>query len=367
MSQIKVSVIIPIYNAGEALKKCLDDLVNQTLKNIEIICVNDGSSDNSKDIMEEYAQKDDRIICLNQENSGAAIARNNGRNIAKGEYLSFLDADDFYEPNMLEVAYENCKKYNADMCIFRGDKYDQSHNKYLNMDYALRLNEIPCNPFTYKDVKDVVFYMCVGWAWDKLYKREFVEKEDLKFQNLRTSNDLFFVFTSLMKANKIVAINEKLVHHRVNASASLSVTREKSWHCFYEAAKALKEELIRIGKYHDVEKSYVRWLIHFSFWNLDTIEGSTYKNVYNLIRDEILPEINIHQYEDGYISKGYYQRCLEVEEKDCDAYVYEQFFKLRKNQNKKNDDGAKRVKNSTTYKVGKAVLYIPNKIRKIIK
>ena len=97
----KISVIIPVYNAEKYLRVCLDSVVNQTLEDIEIICVNDGSTDKSSNILKEYAEKDGRIIILTQKNQGAAIARNKGISVAKGEYLSLLDCDDFFELDML--------------------------------------------------------------------------------------------------------------------------------------------------------------------------------------------------------------------------------------------------------------------------
>ena len=106
---VKVSVILPVYNASDYLHQCMDSIVGQTLKDIEIICVDDGSTDNSLDILKEYEQKDKRVKVIQQKNAGAGAARNNGLSIATGEYLSFLDSDDFFEPDMLEKAYEKAK------------------------------------------------------------------------------------------------------------------------------------------------------------------------------------------------------------------------------------------------------------------
>ena len=101
---ISVSVIIPVFNAEKYLSQCLDSIVNQTLTNIEIICVDDGSTDTSFQILKEYEEKDSRVIVLSKSNAGAGTARNEGLKIAKGKYLSFLDADDFFERNMLELS-----------------------------------------------------------------------------------------------------------------------------------------------------------------------------------------------------------------------------------------------------------------------
>lgn len=121
---ISVSVIIPVFNAEKYLSQCLDSIVNQTLTNIEIICVDDGSTDTSFQILKEYEEKDSRVIVLSKSNAGAGTARNEGLKIAKGKYLSFLDADDFFERNMLECAYGKAEQDNADICIFESDLYD---------------------------------------------------------------------------------------------------------------------------------------------------------------------------------------------------------------------------------------------------
>ena len=106
----KISVIIPVYNGETYLAQCLDSIIGQTLKEIEIICVNDGSKDRTQQILEKYAEKDSRIQIISQENGGAGAARNAGLRIARGEYLSILDGDDFFEPDMLEKAYKKAKE-----------------------------------------------------------------------------------------------------------------------------------------------------------------------------------------------------------------------------------------------------------------
>ena len=120
----KVSVIIPVYNVEEYLRECLDSVVNQTLKEIEIICVDDGSTDNSLEILKEYAKKDSRITVITQQNLHAGVARNAGLAVARGEYLSFLDSDDFFELNMLEETYEVAKTENSDLTFYQYKNYN---------------------------------------------------------------------------------------------------------------------------------------------------------------------------------------------------------------------------------------------------
>ena len=130
---IKISVIIPIYNAERYLSDCLESIVNQTFKDIEIICINDGSKDKSEQIIKQYAEKDKRIILLNQKNEGAGPARDKGVEISKGEYLSFIDSDDFFHFRTLEIVYNNIKNYKSDVIWFQ---YFQFKNKK-----QLKINE----------------------------------------------------------------------------------------------------------------------------------------------------------------------------------------------------------------------------------
>ena len=236
---IKVSVIMPVYNVESCLEECLDTLMAQSLKEIEIICVDDGSTDGSSAILKEKAKKDRRIRVITQKNSGAAAARNLGFTYATGEYVLFLDSDDFFSKDMLKKSYECAKEQKTDIVLFRCKEYDTVKQNYNPMEYSIKKEELPDkNPFTFHDIPDYIFTFAVGWAWDKLYRRQFIADSGLKFQELRTSNDLYFVFSSFVKANGIYILDEHLIYHRVNRSTSLSVTREKSWDCFYKALTA---------------------------------------------------------------------------------------------------------------------------------
>ena len=133
MSEIKVSIVMPVYNVQSYLDECLDTLQNQTLKEIEIICVDDGSTDLSPEILKKHQKADSRIKIITQHNSGAAVARNKGFEQVQGEYVLFLDSDDFYKDNMLEVAYKKACASKADITVFRTDEYD-AQKKNLQSD-----------------------------------------------------------------------------------------------------------------------------------------------------------------------------------------------------------------------------------------
>ena len=320
---VKVSAIIPVFNGGKLLKKCLDDLICQTLKEIEIICVNDGSTDDTPEILEQYTKLDSRIRAFHQENGGAATARNYGLTKARGSYVLFLDADDFFEPDMLEKTWQRACKLNTDIVLFKGNRYRHQAQEFIPMKYALRDELLPFKEaFNYHDLSDYIFNFVVGWAWDKLYRREFLETSGLSFQNLRTSNDLYFTFLSLILAESICVEDSLLIHHRIQINESLSVTRERSWNCFYLAGKELYNKLQSLGVYPEVELSFVNWMLHFSFWNLETIEGPCKEKVYHLIRTEVLPLIQFSRFRKEDIRQpGLYKKARDMQTMGFAAYT----------------------------------------------
>lgn len=314
MKQPIVSVIMPVYNGETYLRQCLDSVVNQTLKEIEIICVDDGSSDRSVEILKEYAAKDNRVTVIQQENAGAGAARNNGLEKAAGRYLSFLDSDDFFETTMLEKAVAQLEKDKGDFVVFRCDHYLNDTNTFKKAAYTMKKQTLPpYTPFSFREITDNVFKAFVGWAWDKVYDREFVIKHGLRFQEQRTSNDMLFVFSALVLAKKITYLDEILAHQRRNNGGSLSNTREKSWFCFYNALIALRDVLKEQGLYKELEKDFVNYALHFSLWNLNTITGECYGKLYTKLREEWFGELGITGRDASYFyNKEEYKQLVDI-------------------------------------------------------
>ena len=276
MENIKVSVILPVYKTEPYLRQCLDSIVNQTLKEIEIICVNDSSPDNSLSILEEYAARDSRIQILTQPNGGAGAARNNGMRHAHGKYLSILDSDDFFELTMLEEAYQKAEEVSADLVVFRCNQYFTETGEYKEIPWTLRIRHVPpYAPFSHRQLTMNVFRVFQGWVWDKLYLRSFVEEKGLLFQEQRTSNDMYFGFSATALAKKIAVIDKLFVHYRIDAADSLSKTREKSWQCFYNALCGIREKLKKEGIFPELEKDFINYSLRSCLWNLETLAEPT--------------------------------------------------------------------------------------------
>lgn len=322
MEDIKVSVIIPVYNAEKYLRQCLDSIVGQTLTQIEILCVDDGSTDGSAKLLEEYRKRDQRVRVITQKNAGAGVARNRGLNEARGEYLSFLDADDFFEADMLRATYEKAKAAQAQIVVFGSDQYRNDSQSFNSIEWTIRKSALPpYRPMSHRTFTENVFKVFVGWAWDKLFEREFVQNYRLRFQEQRTSNDLLFVFSAVVLAERIEVEERILAHQRRDNPDSLSNTREKSWDCFYHALLALRENLKSYGLYRELEQDFINYALHFSLWNLETLKGEKRKCLYQKIKKEWFRELKLTEHSESYFyDKKEYRKYTEIMRKTWRYY-----------------------------------------------
>ena len=229
--KIKVSVIIPVYNVEDYIEKCLDSVVNQTLKEIEIIVVNDGAKDNSMKKIEKYFS-DSRIKIINKQNGGLSSARNAGLKIAKGEYISFIDSDDFIEEKMLEDLYS--ENENADIVFSDNFNYNMLDSKVLK---EKRI-------FPFDNIVNKGSYICMyssAVVWNKIYKREFLEKNNLKFIEGIIHEDDIFTIKSHFLAEKVKYIKKFHYYYRINRKDSIMSNKAKNKHL--ENYKVIYEQI----------------------------------------------------------------------------------------------------------------------------
>jgi len=302
---IKVSVILPVYNEELYLQQCLDSICGQTLKDIEIICVDDGSTDNSLNILQDYAARDERITVLTQENRYAGAARNYGMRNAEGEYLLFLDSDDYFELDMLEKLYEKAERDQLDIAICRYDSYDDSSYQIVPWNFSGRDSFLPedTEVFDGKGLKNAgIFQVTVGWAWDKLLRRDFVQKCGYLFSEFRSSEDGFFVYMLMARAKRIGMLPERMVHHRINNINSLSNTKESDWENGFRMLEMIAEELAKQGLKHTFEKSFASFAIEFQEWYLRSMrEKTAFYNCYRCIKDEMEPRFQFAQLQGDFL------------------------------------------------------------------
>ena len=263
-----VSVIIPFYNTEDYLEKCLNSVTKQTFSDIEIICIDDGSTDDSYKIAKGYADKDDRVTIIQKEHSNAGDARNEGLKAAKGKYLAFVDADDFIEPEMIERAYRTAEEQTADIVWFRCRMFDHFSKKFIECPWTQRPHEMPQErPFSAFDASEKIFNMGSCTPWDKLYRRDFITGKDIRFQSVAASNDMLFTFGALALAERITTIGDILYDQRVNHFKKLATNTMDISSNYYDALSGLKSFLTDRGVYDLFEKSFKNWAVDFSLWN----------------------------------------------------------------------------------------------------
>lgn len=298
---IKVSVIIPVYNSELYIEETLENVIHQTLKDIEIIVVNDGSTDRTLELLEEYQKRDDRITVISQEKADAGTARNRGMKIATGEYLSFLDADDIYQRNLLERSYTAAKEKNAEIVVFRSNRFDEKAESYEDTPWTIRKEFLPEKEvFSHRDMSNIFYCFAGGWAWDKLFLAKFVREAGLEFQEQRWINDKLFVETALAKANRIHVINDVLICKRINNAGSLTTryASDGKNDYLFRALLAIKKQLTEWGVFQEFEKDFVNYCVHHILWSLDQFfESSTYETIFESTKSRDIKELGLEEAE----------------------------------------------------------------------
>ncbi|WP_300756115.1 glycosyltransferase family 2 protein [uncultured Brachyspira sp.] len=263
---IKVSVIIPIYNAEKYLKECLNSIINQTLKEIEIICINDCSTDSSIKILEEYAKKDNRIKIFNTEKSsgGPATGRNIGIEKSRGEYIGFIDNDDYVNENFYEELYKTAKKYDADIVnnlniinYYENGKYNnnwchiKNYTKKQKLEYEIILNK--------KDFMKPGKFFLTNYIWNKLYKRSFIIDNNIKFivfPNIGDDGSDDWTFNIELIINNPIAVCNNTVpyYYRIRETSLYSTHKSIEPICY-------RAENIINNKLKNIDEEYKRIII----------------------------------------------------------------------------------------------------------
>jgi glycosyltransferase involved in cell wall biosynthesis len=245
----KVSIIVPVYNSEKYLRDCLDSAVSQTLREIEIICVNDGSEDSSGEILGEYAAKDDRILALNEENQGVSAARNYGIKESHGEYIEFLDSDDFLHPETCEVTYNAAKVKNADIVIFGADTFN-SEKGYENFISPIE--------HTSKDSLKSFFddTGCRGYCFNKIYRKQLFTENNINFhEDIRWGEDLLLQHEIIPRAKALAFLPDHFYKYRRDNQLSITWGRYK-WFDFKKFLAKAFDYVIKSWRQIDVPEKY---------------------------------------------------------------------------------------------------------------
>ena len=274
MNNPKISVIIPLYNVEEYLSECLDSIVNQTLKDIEIICINDGSTDNSLSILKDYASKDNRIKIIDKENEGQGYARKIGLDIATGKYILFCDSDDYYaELTTFEELYNYIEKVKVDVVIFEFIRFCKNIERYdVNGDL---FNAPQKEIFSYIDINNILFFR--AYAWRKIYSKKFLDSyNDWYFPKHIMYEDIPFHFQIITRA-RMSYVNKQMYIYRMRENSATHIMNDKIIcdHCvsFLKSYEVLKEKFDNLDFCYFMWHDFFEWaLINYQIKSIDTAQ-----------------------------------------------------------------------------------------------
>ena len=270
----KISVIIPVYNVEKYLQKCLDSVINQTYKNLEIICINDGSPDNSGKILDEYAKKDGRVIVIHQENAGVSAARNKGLEIATGEYIAFVDSDDWLEPECYELAVLAMQvNSNINLVTWSADVIDIENSLSVS-DLLRSKNWFKFTCSEQKLLSSSFLKRMPGVVWKCLFKNSIIKQMNITFSNYKLTEDVLFLFKYLVFVDNIYVIEKELYNYSIRKSSAMSQIGYKN-NSLYALSNDIKvfSELI----------SYYK-----SFDKLDLFHERLFDRVFNTILWDVM-------------------------------------------------------------------------------
>ena len=300
----KVSILVPICNVEKYLHQCLESLVKQTLTDIEIICINDGSTDNSLSIIKEFASKDNRIVVIDKPNSGYGDSMNCGLSIAKGEYIGIVESDDFADETMFEKLYQLTD--NGSIDIVRSNYY-----KYWDTKGDAEFFEAGISQ--YNKVISVAdepgLFLIPPAIWSAVYRNGFLLENDIRFLPTPGASyqDTSFFIKTLCKAQKIVYTKDKFLHYRQdNASSSVkqcSLQKAKYVHTeLQECDKFLKKEQ---NRYEEIKSFYNTKKLKTYLWNLYRVDDK--KGYLELMRNDSLGILM-----DGFFKKEYFSATEKI-------------------------------------------------------
>ena len=285
----KVSVVLPVYNVAQYLRQALESISVQTLNEIEIIAVDDGSTDGSGAILDEYAKEEPRLKVVHVPNGGAGAARNVGLERARGEYLFFCDPDDWCEPRLLRCLYDRARKTDADVVVSGKTVVDAETETVVKRVYPPEKWTRCRKALDPVSIADRIFKGSWSSPWNKLFRRAFAIESGIRFQNTPRSNDVFFVYTSLARAKRVAYLKCADYCYRENRRGCLSLTKDKHPTASFDAYAAIEESLRAHELWSVFRKGYLRVYLPWMVSNLRQFRSeASWELCYPRIRERFL-------------------------------------------------------------------------------
>lgn len=291
----EVSIIVPVYNVEKYLSFCLDSLVNQTFKDIEIICVNDGSTDNSAEVLEHYAGFDKRIKIINKENGGLSSARNAGLDAASGKYIAFVDSDDFVSHFLVERAYNFVQKKNADFAAFGFDYVVGNSLKLYESGFSFPKSLV--GKCVYETDLNENFYTKIHpTVWCKFYSAKLIQNNNLRFCEDIIFEDLPFAAEVYLSANRMVYTNLPLYYYRAERQGSILSRRDEKTVDFITAIERVDDVFHKYGRFEKYKNALMQYNIQRSIHYFITVDGA-YREKFFYSMKKYFSKFNFKEYD----------------------------------------------------------------------
>lgn len=365
---IKVSVIVPVYNVEQYLEECLNSIVGQSLKELEIICVNDGSTDASLDILRKYEKKDNRIIVMTGPNGGYGKAMNKGLETANGKYIGIVEPDDVISLNMFETLVDRAEENDLDICKadfyrFYGGKNGDIQYKYVRLsEHAEEYNKV-IDPRTYKRAFEFVIN-----TWAGIYLREMIEKYNIRHNETPGAayQDNGFFFQTLSHAKRLMICNVALYKCRRDNPNS-SCYRKDNAYAANREFQFIKDVLMKDCLWDEYKFQYSRLKYLTYIFTLNRI-ADEYKEEYAETFAAELKEALTEKEIDMTLFREKDAQILEAVLSDAQGYVERMNISAKKlpDENQELSSELNRIKNSISYRIGLRITYLPRKLYHII-
>jgi len=310
----KISIVIPVYNTVNYLEKCLSSVCNQTYKNLEIICVDDGSFDGSEKIVDQFAEKDKRVIAIHKKNSGESSARNAGLRKCTGDYIGFIDCDDWIDPEMYEHLVVSLEKHNVDMAA--GGYYIDTDE---NSKKAINNLEVTKEVFGRQQLMEYVYkrddYRGVtGYIWCKLYRREILQDMNKNWilfdESLKIGGDILYFSEIALNTNRAIYLDQAYYHYYQRGNSTYHSNDEQIWMDILHTYEMVIENFTR----QNIEENILIWLKRFLVYRAGLVANLAYKNK----NENVLKTCKniMQQYQNEYFSTNqqYPERIVQYKE-----------------------------------------------------
>ncbi len=377
----KVSIIMPAFNVQTFLAECMDSVIGQTLKDIEIICVDDGSTDSTGEILDNYAGRDQRIKVIHKENTGYGNSMNIGLEAATGEYIGIIETDDFAEKDMFEKLYEMAKRHNADVVKSNYYTYVSLPQPKSTFFEVLEPFHNYGNVFCPLDFQEV--FRVRPCIWSGLYRRAMLEENQVRFSETPGASyqDTAFAFKVWTSAARVVLLKEAYLHYRTdNANSSVKSATKIFCLCdeyaemehfldMYPEKKARLEKLKNYLKYESYRWNYERLSLEYKYCFLlrmkeELQEARTQGNLdQSLFRDFQWKKLTMILDD----TDEFFRKSCEEERKKSHAGNLLKENKRLKKENKDLKARLEELEASTSYKLGRKITYVPGKIKRKLK